>query len=378
MNTTQNKIICVHLLNNFTGSPKVFGLAIKALISKGAEVDLYTSPGEGFLTGTGADLHPIPYKWSPSRLMRLFYYSWSQLKLFFRLLKYRNQEVTFYLNTLLPFGAALAAKLMGKPLVYHIHEPYINPPLLDRMLKKCVGFTAGKALFVSRFLQDYLSLKKPATQSVIYNSLSDEFVQKAGAHDYHYNGDSPLRVLMLCSLKKEKGIFDFIKIAHALADLKFTLVVSAPQAQLNEFLGETELPANLCLYPVQSDVHPFYKQADLLLNLSNPDGFIETFGMTILEGMSYGIPCIVPPVGGQIEFVTDAVQGYISDVRSLAKIIDQIDHLSKEPEILQVMSINARKKAAEFSMQQFGEQITAQLIPTQSTRPQRQAVLVTQ
>jgi len=32
---------------------------------------------------------------------------------------------------------------------------------------------------------------------------------------------------------------------------------------------------------------------------------VETFGLTILEGMTYKLPAIVPPVGGVIELVEE-------------------------------------------------------------------------
>ncbi len=41
-----------------------------------------------------------------------------------------------------------------------------------------------------------------------------------------------------------------------------------------------------------------------MLNLSHPDRWIESFGMTALEAMAYSTPCIVPEEGGIAELIT--------------------------------------------------------------------------
>lgn len=50
----------------------------------------------------------------------------------------------------------------------------------------------------------------------------------------------------------------------------------------------------------------------------------ETFGLTIPEMKSYGIPCIVPDKGGPAEQITDGIDGYhysFGDIESLKKVI---------------------------------------------------------
>lgn len=42
-----------------------------------------------------------------------------------------------------------------------------------------------------------------------------------------------------------------------------------------------------------------------MLNLTNKNQAIETFGMTPLEAMTCGLPVIVPTVGGIAELVID-------------------------------------------------------------------------
>lgn len=43
------KIVCFHLLNDYSGSPKVLNLILKGLSMKGYEIDLVTSRNTGIL-----------------------------------------------------------------------------------------------------------------------------------------------------------------------------------------------------------------------------------------------------------------------------------------------------------------------------------------
>ena len=109
----------------------------------------------------------------------------------------------------------------------------------------------------------------------------------------------------------------------------------------------TSLPSNLNLYPSQSDIHPFLYNSDLLLNLSIPNLWVETFGMTIIEGMAYGLPSIVPNVGGPKELVENGYNGYSIDVSEVNLVINKIC------EILQLENYNKMSNNALIKVRQF-------------------------
>ena len=72
---------------------------------------------------------------------------------------------------------------------------------------------------------------------------------------------------------------------------------------------------NLQIISRQNDVTPFYNEASIVLNLSDKQRFVETFGLTALEAMSAGLPVIVPTEGGIAEMVEDGANGYKIDVQ---------------------------------------------------------------
>ena len=128
---------------------------------------------------------------------------------------------------------------------------------------------------------------------------------------------------MLSSLTKSKGLFVFVEIANRMPNFSFILVISSTQEEINSFFN-IRIPHNLQIYSRQDDVHPFMRRSDLLVNLTNPYLCIESFGMTIIEAMAYGIPAIVPNIGGPTEIVKNGYNGYCVDVTNVNLICEVI------------------------------------------------------
>lgn len=358
-------IIAVHLLNDFSGSPFVLRQSIELLVRQGYTVDLLTATpqGKGFLSDIpGVRLHALPYRWSTNRWKTLLFYLWSQLRLFVCVSKMAGPEDLVYINSLLPFGAALAAKLRRAKLLYHIHEVSIQPALLKRWLLWVAGHTASIGLFVSDDLRKRTVWQKPA--QVVYNALPADFIQQAILAPK--TSSNQFRVLMLCSLKAYKGVWEFVQLANRLPNMKFRLVLNATPAAIDAFFQQHRLPPNLVLFPAQSDVHRFYADTDVVMNLSHPDGWIETFGMTILEAMYYRKPVIVPPVGGVLELVNTHVEGYSISAHDTDALCEALRTMQACPSLYNRMQAAAFRKATTFSPARFNRELIRAIRAVQS------------
>lgn len=331
--------------------------SIRALEAAGHECVLYTSAGPGFLDDTAASTHHLHwYRWSPNRYVRLFNFTLSQLWLMVRLLRYWREPVLIYANTILPFGAGLAGWFMRKPVWYHVHETMFQPPAFTKVLLWVMRKSACRLTFVSGYLQEYHSISN-IPQAIVYNAISDEF--RAAMSKWTPTSEN-LRVLMMCSLKKAKGIFEFIELAARMPDLEFSLVISQSQAYIDQFLGKTTCPDNLTIWPVQKNVHPFYANADVLLSLSHPLEWPETFGMTIVEGLCYGLPALVPQVGAPLEIVREGQEGFQRDMRALDTVEAALRRWNSEPALLDQMRTAALRRAEDFRRDRFEEEIVAE------------------
>lgn len=349
------KIICVHLLNDYSGSPLVLSQVIQGFLKEEYDVTIYTNQTEGFLSNIdNADYKLFNYYWSNKRWKTMFRFFWCQLLLFFRMWQYRKQDVTFYINTVLPFGVALAGKLMGKQVIYHVHETSVNPPIFKKSLFNTADYTATKAIYVSEYLREQESLKsKPCT--TIYNALPQAFTDISS--NFKKKEDATFNILMLCSLKRYKGINEFIELATSLPSYQFYLILNAKSKDIQEYFKDLSIPTNILWYPAQKNVHAFYQQADVVLNMSHPEMWVETFGMTALEAMSYGLPVIVPPVGGIAEVVEHGINGFHQDCRNIEEFSQRLQSLANNYPLYQEISKNAKLRAEAFSLENMSKQI---------------------
>src|SRR5690606_19093422 len=134
-------------------------------------------------------------------------------------------------------------------------------------------------------------------------------------------------ILMIASLRNYKGVPELLKLAEKLKyddEVHFHLLVNDDQETIDRYFKNLNYIHNLTVYPRSSDTCSFYRKANLVLNLSRVDQCVETFGMTVLEAMSFGIPIIAPPVGGPSELVSDGFNGFLIDSRNIELLYEKI------------------------------------------------------
>lgn len=252
----------------------------------------------------------------------------------------------------MPYGVGLLGRLLSKKVIYHLHESSVRPLKFKRFLLSIVNNNASDVIYVSEYLKAKIPVTKPETH-VIYNALSPDFVNSMVKKE----DTSEFVVLMLCSLQMYKGINEFIQLAARLSDAKFELVISASDIEINTYFKSIRFPDNLQLFSQQKNVHKFYSHASLVLNLSHTDKWIESFGLTILEAMQYGIPAIVPPNGGICELINDNVNGYKINVKDLDKITEVIFKLKEDDILYNELSKNALLTAKKFNYKKMIDKI---------------------
>lgn len=346
------RIVAVHLLNDFSGSPKVLKQLLKGWVHNNMDVHLFTSAKkEGFLsTISGVNYSYFWYKLAINPYLRLIFLVYSQIVLFLKVLFFLKKNDILYINTVLPFGAALAGKVRGVRVIYHIHETSMKPPILKRFLFGIVQLTAQDVVYVSQYVMKVENINVK-NKYLLYNALEEDYFNTAA--NYNKLVSKKRNVLMICSLKIYKGVLEFVTLAQLNNHLKFRLVVNASQQEIDDFFKNVTLSNNLEIFPVQKDTHPFYQWADLVLNLSHPDLWVETFGLTAIEAMAYKRPVIVPPVGGIAELVEDGVNGFKINPHDTKELSLKINQIFDDPLLYFDLKNNAYAKALEFTENNF-------------------------
>lgn len=337
------KLVVFHLLNDFSGSPKVLQGVIERMLGAGNDVRLYTSRGGPLdsLCRRGLKRHVIPYRFSQSKFMTLIRYATAQMLSFACALRYAfSKDTEFYINTILPVGAALGARLAGKRVTLHCHE---NPATKSRAYLALAGVMlrlADRVVCVSAYQADRLAEHFPRLRNpeIVPNTLSADFT--AALRPDPAAAFERKNVLMLTSLKAYKGMREFINLASLLPEYRFTLVVNDTAAAIDAWLASNGIPPapNVTIHPRQNDVSCFYNSASVVINLSNPRLFVETFGMTALEAHAAGLPVIAPTVGGIAELVTDGRDGFLIDCHDTPRLLRAVKSLLSDRDLYMRMA----------------------------------------
>ena len=354
----KSNIVFFHLFNNFSGSPKVLRDII-SLTHNDYNISLVTSNSIGFLSNIPVKTKLIPYSWTSNKILLLFRFLRAQLYLIIYALTFNKKNTIFYINTHQPSIVGLIGKLAGKRIIFHIHETHKSQKHFGLIYKLIRKMVKGDEIFVSEFIKNIEEIESNRSK-VIYNTVSDKFYDKTRSFNYlPYKNDS-FNVIMICSLKDYKGVPELLEICQLLNNKKnisFQLIVDANKNEIANYFKNFTVANNIKIFTRTINPEPYYNNASLLLCLTRMEEWIETFGLTVLEAMTFGIPCIVPPLGGPTELVDHNINGYQISGNNTEKIAQTILKLSNNPNLCNTLSIKAKIKSENFKPSIFKGEI---------------------
>ena len=357
-------IVFCHLLNDRSGSPTVLRSTLDALDAREQGLLFVGSQGCGVLEDAEVPTRRYWYRRSRYRLITLFTFFVSQMALYRALSRSTDipADAVVFVNTLLPFAAMLWGRRTGRRVIVHVHEVSISPGHLRRFLTSCAGRSADMLLYVSNDHRARLPIEGPHAL-IVPNPVGAALVARAEGHAPRHDRQQ-FRILMLASLRGYKGVNEFLALAEGLqdrTDVSFDLVLNAEADDVAAFARRHRDVANVRIHPRTDEPGIYYRSADLVLNLSRVDQWIETFGLTLVEAMSFGIPVIAPPVGGPAEIVTHGREGYCIDSRDGAALRNAVLKLTDDPATYDAMARAARKRAQDFSFEAYAAALRAAL-----------------
>lgn len=168
--------------------------------------------------------------------------------------------------------------------------------------------------------------------------------RNAGASD----ATRPLKVLFVGALMQRKGIGYLLDAVDILgSEVELTLVggrVAANarvDAACERWRWFERLP--------HSQVLNLMEEADVLVLPSLAEGC----ALVVLEAAACGLPVVVTPNTGALEFVRDGREGYVVPICSSDAIADRLHSLHEDRELLATMSRNAQATAAGRSWESY-------------------------
>ena len=320
----KEKILFVQPSNNYSGSCRVLLNVIQDNYA-GCIYKVVTMGADGFLTQLPKEkVKILNYPKFFGRILHGPSYALYCIKMFFVVLYYSFVYRWVYINTIMPYPAVLAGRLLGCKITYHVHEKFINPDAKQKLAERIFTHVKADRIYVSNYLKDSYNDHR-VTSKVEYNKLSKEFLKSVVLRPF-YDRNRNTVILVSALPSKQKGVDLYYQLAKKCPNLTFYLITELPEEKVYAFVNALKIP-NLIVKRGGGDVGKYYQLSDLLINMSNPNYSIETFGMTILEGMAYGLPAIVPNVGGPTELVENGFNGYkvdVTDVECVKRKIQEI------------------------------------------------------
>jgi len=126
--------------------------------------------------------------------------------------------------------------------------------------------------------------------------------------------DDMLHIVSVGRLAPEKHFENIISVAKTLRDMStdfvWHIVGEGPErSQLETLIAENDLKDHVILEGSKANPYSYMKYADLFVHPS----YIESQGLTVLEAMALGVPCVVTKSRGSCEFIEDGINGLLTE-----------------------------------------------------------------
>ncbi len=158
-----------------------------------------------------------------------------------------------------------------------------------------------------------------------------------------------LRVLFVGNEGLRKGLGYLLEAVGSLKSDRVRLRIAGNPGFSALGMSEVRRLCEDCRVVPRHKMPTWYAWADVLVLPSISD----TFGITILEAMSSGLPVIASTSSGGPDVIRGGVDGWTVPPRDAASIADKLDHLAAHTGVAHEMGAAARTRAAEFNVNAY-------------------------
>lgn len=188
----------------------------------------------------------------------------------------------------------------------------------------------------------------------IPNMLDTEAIEQKAVNS-PYTGDL-LHIVSVGRLAPEKHFENVFPVAKTLRDMRtdfvWHIVGEGPErSQLETLIAENDLKDHVILDGSKTNPYPYMKYADLFVHPS----YVESQGLTVLEAMALGVPCVVTKSRGPCEFIEDGVNGLLTE-QSPESLTEKVLAILNDKELYQRIKKNT-KCPEQFRPDQVMKQI---------------------
>ncbi len=246
-------------------------------------------------------------------------------------------------------AALLSRELTGKPYITTLHgsdvtilgsDPSYEP--INTMSIEASNAITTVSKYMANEAKNNLNIDKKI--HVIPNFVDHEAYQPAPCQILENPRPRAITLVHVSNFRPVKRIDDLVYsmciITKKEPNAQLILVGDGPERhRIERLIDRLDLRKNILVTGYRSDVAERINCADALVLCSET----ENAPLTILEGMSCGLPIIATNVGGIPEQVQDGENGFLVPVKHPEEIAEAALKLSADENLLARMGENARK-----------------------------------
>lgn len=169
--------------------------------------------------------------------------------------------------------------------------------------------------------------------------------------DFKKVRENKLRILFLGSICSYKGIFDVIKcFIQNKKYLENKVVLNICGVGESTYLNQMIVDGEITEFVNNIGWVDGVKKEQLLVEsdvLIQPS-YIEAFGISVIEAMSYRLPVIGSKVGGIVDLIDEGVTGFLIDAGDMEMFMEKLRLFIEEPELVEQMGNVAFEKVKKY------------------------------
>ncbi len=246
-------------------------------------------------------------------------------------------------------AAQLSREITGKPYVTTLHgsdvtilgsDPSYEP--INTMSIEASDAITTVSHYMAQEAKNNLGIEKEI--QVIPNFVDNEKYQPAPCYLLDNPRPKAITLVHVSNFRPVKRIDDLIYsmciITKKEPNAQLILVGDGPERHsIERLIDKLDLRRNILVTGYRSDVAEMMNCADALVLCSET----ENAPLTILEGMSCGLPIIATNVGGIPELIQDGKNGFLVPLKHPEEIAEAALKLNSDDNLLSKMGENARK-----------------------------------
>lgn len=257
----------------------------------------------------------------------------------------------------------------NKELLIWYHSDIVRQKFLEIFFKFFHLYALNKArkIFVSNpnLIESSNYLKKFKEKCTVipfgidFNYFKEDEDIKKQAEEIKKKFGAPI-ILSVGRLSYYKGFEYLIETAKNI-EAKFIIIGEGTlKHKLLKMIKDLKLDNKVFLIPPVSDLRPFYSACDIFILPSIHKS--EAFGIVILEAMAFGKPIISTELGTGTSWINlNGKTGLVVPPKNPEKLKEAINELLNKEDFKRILGENARKRAQEFSLDNFIKKISSEI-----------------